>query len=476
MKQKVLFLLATAAMAVAYPVWGADSSAHLNADANDEMSARGPMKLSLRRAVQLATSPEGSTRMQLQMESLKQAKNRSDEVRASLLPDIESYVGISSSVHSLAADGLTDVHLQPINILNGFYTFNPDLITSQIPSRVGPYHTLDMRGTANQVAFDYSIITRLKSAHANVRAAKQDVNTVDDQVTAQVARAYLNALRSDAEVEAAQADVDLSEAVAKQSAHQKEAGTGTGIDITRSNVQVANDKQRLLVARNDQTKAHLQLLRVMNLRMDASVDLTDKLVYKPVDSMTVPDAVARAIANRPDLKAQLEREDSAKLNARAVRYERLPSVVTQFNYGDIGPQDVHLVPTRTIYGAVRIPIFDGGRRDSRRQEAYSQFKQESVRSADLRDQIELDVRSALDSLNSAAEQVAVANDGLKLAETELAQARRRYDAGVAGSLDVTDASDRVQRARTNQIQAVFNHNLARIDLGQSLGKTISMID
>lgn len=467
MKHKLFAVLVAGIAAVTVPAHGAD--------ADDEIAARGPMRLTMRRAIQIATSPEGSTRMQLQIENLKQAKERSLEVRASLLPDIESYVGIASNVRSLAAQGLTDINL-PKNISLGFVSLPSDLFTDLIPSRVGPFHTLDARGTANLVAFDYSIWQRLKASHAGVRAAKEDVNSTDDQVTGQVARAYLNALRTDADVEATQADVDLSDAVVKQAVHQKEAGAGTGIDVTRSNVQLANDKQRLLVAKNNQTKAHLQLLRAMNMRMDANVELVDKLVYKPVDAMSVQDAVSQALANRPDLKAQLEREDTARLNQRSVKYERLPSVVTQFNYGVIGPQDIHLVPTREYYGAVRIPIFDGGRRDARRVEASSQLRQEQTRTSDLRDQIELDVRSALDSLNSAAAQVDVANDGLKLAETELAQARRRFDAGVAGSLEVSDSSDRVQRARINQIQAVFNHNLARVDLGQALGKTISMID
>jgi len=52
----------------------------------------------------------------------------------------------------------------------------------------------------------------------------------------------------------------------------------------------------------------------------------------------------------------------------------------------------------------------------------------------------------------------------------LAQARRRYDAGVAYGLEVTDAQTRLERARDNQTQALYNYNVARIDLEQALGK------
>jgi outer membrane protein TolC len=56
-----------------------------------------------------------------------------------------------------------------------------------------------------------------------------------------------------------------------------------------------------------------------------------------------------------------------------------------------------------------------------------------------------------------------------LAENELEQARRRYQAGVTNSLEVTDAQTRLDRARDNQINAVYNHNLARLELATATG-------
>ena len=88
---------------------------------------------------------------------------------------------------------------------------------------------------------------------------------------------------------------------------------------------------------------------------------------------------------------------------------------------------------------------------------------------DLKEQIELDVRLALDELRSAEEQVKVAQEGLELAENELAQARRRYEAGVANGVEVTDAQTRLERARDNQTAALYNYNVARIDLAQAMG-------
>jgi outer membrane protein len=97
-----------------------------------------------------------------------------------------------------------------------------------------------------------------------------------------------------------------------------------------------------------------------------------------------------------------------------------------------------------------------------------------VRTNDLKEQVELDVRLSLDELQSAEDEVKVATEGLSLAENELAQARRRYDAGVAGSLEVTDAQTRLERARDNRTAALYAHNIARVDLAQAMGQVRSV--
>jgi outer membrane protein TolC len=173
--------------------------------------------------------------------------------------------------------------------------------------------------------------------------------------------------------------------------------------------------------------------------------------------------------DRADLKAQQQHEQTARLNYSTVQAEHLPSIAAFGDYGTIGPALVGAHPTHTIGVTLKIPIFDGGRRDARREESLSQYRQEQIRTGDLELQIELDVRLALDSLNSADSQVATAQEGLTLAQNELEQARRRYQAGVANSLEVTDAQTRLGRARDNQISAVYHHNLARLELATATG-------
>jgi outer membrane protein len=424
------------------------------ADADQDLLRRGPLQLSLKRAVELAISPEGNTNIQLQEEAVREAKARSAEARSALLPNIGSYASETSEIRSLAALGSNTVKL-PFNF--------------HLPNQAGPYDITDARFTATQTVFDFSALRRWQAARTGVRATKSEQEHATNEVSALVAKAYVAALRADADVEAANADVALAKALVTQAQNQKTAGTGTGIEITRQKTKLADQTQRLLQSQNERTKSHLQLLRAIGLRLDTEFELTDKLVYTQEEPLTIEQAKAEAFKNREDYKAQQEHENSTRLLASAAKYERLPSIMSWGDYGTIGQTDIAIMPTRDFGITLKFPIFDGGRIDAQRAEEFSIYRQEKIKSNDLRQQIELDVRTALDSLHSAEEQVRVAQEGLELAGSELTQARRRYEAGITSGLEITDAQTQLEHARDNQIAALFGYNLAHLDLGEAMG-------
>jgi len=423
--------------------------------------AQTPLQLSLKQAVDMALAPDGNTRVKLAEEAIQQAEARSAEARAALLPDIEGAVSEQNQTRNLRAFG---------------FTFpNAPILGFIIPTFVGPFDVFDARASVTQSIFDFSSIRNYQAAKVTAEAIKADNQGTRDQVTDQVARAFLAGLRAQAGLDTAKANVELSEALLKLSQSLKTAGTGTGIEVTRAEVQLANDRQQLLVAENALERSHLELLKVIGLRLENPVELNGALGYVPTENVDVTQALSIARANRAELKAQQYREDSARLSHSAVKFERLPSLEAFGDYGSSGTAIDNSVPTRTYGASLKIPIYDGGRRDARRAESASLYRQEQIRMQDLRDQVELDVRVAIENLRSADAEVKTAEDGLKLSENELAQAQRRYKAGVTNSVEVTDAQTRLQRARDNRINALYNYNLARIDLGTATGTIRGML-
>lgn len=408
------------------------------------------LELSLKQAVDLALAPDGATRTQLARQAVEAASARQRQSLAALLPNADASMAYADQTRNLRTFGL-NFSIPGVGAL---------------PSLAGPFSVYDLRATVTQTVFDLSAIKRYQAGRRGTEQAQAEVDAAADQTIERVARAYLAALVAQANVESAEANVTLSEAIVKLTRSQKDAGTGTGIEITRAHVQLANEQQRLIVARNELSRAQLRLLREVGIPMKDTIRLTDKLAYQAVDLSAIP------APERADLRAQQARESTVRSTHDAVKWERLPSVVASGDYGTTGPSWNNSIPTRSVGVALRLPVFDGGRRDARRAESGAALRSEQIRTRDLQQQIQLELRLAVDGVRAAEGQLKAAEQGAQLAQNEVEQAKRRYEAGVSNSLELTDAQTRLVRARDNYLAALFSHNVARLDYTAALG-TIS---
>lgn len=81
-----------------------------------------------------------------------------------------------------------------------------------------------------------------------------DYQDARDLIIRAIASLYLNAQSAAARVNVAQSRVTDSDVLYKLAKDKHDAGTATGVDVLRSQVQLANDKQALLVAQKDDTR------------------------------------------------------------------------------------------------------------------------------------------------------------------------------------------------------------------------------
>ena len=108
-------------------------------------------------------------------------------------------------------------------------------------------------------------------------------------------------------------------------------------------------------------------------------------------------------------------------------------------------------------------------------QAKAALKQRQDELADLHGQIDFQVRSAFLDIRTAADQVAVAESNLDLANETLVQARDRFSAGVSDNIEVVQAQDSVASANDSLIAALYNHNLAKVELARALGSADKQI-
>jgi len=128
------------------------------------------------------------------------------------------------------------------------------------------------------------------------------------------------------------------------------------------------------------------------------------------------------------------------------------------------------IPTYNYQATLDVPIFTGGRTRAEITKSDLQLKVLDQQKADLRNQIALDVKTALLNLKSARNQVEVADLGVQLSREEVGQARDRFKAGVANNIEVIQAQDALARANDNQIAALYRFNQARADFARSVGQ------
>jgi outer membrane protein TolC len=419
------------------------------------------VSLSLKQAVELALAPDGSTRVQLARQLVRQAEQRARQSRAALLPYLEGTIAQQNQTRNLAAFGIRIEAPIP-----GF----------RVPELVGPFSTFDARAAVRQPVLDLAAWRRHQAGRESARAAAAEEEAVRDAVAREVAALYVAWLRAEAHREAARANVRLAEELLHLARNQKAAGTGTGIEVTRAEVQLAHERQQLLAAEMEARGSRLQLLRAIGLSLEAAVTPAGSLEFAPSAQEDPAALVETALRVRADYRAQQLREESARLAASAAALERLPSVTAFADYGSLGTSLHNALPTR-VYGlALRLPLFDGGLREARRQEGRSLYEQERVRTADLRRQIELEIRLAMDAVTTAREQVQVAEEGLEQTRREMEQAERRYRAGVTSSVEVADAQTRLARARDNRVAALFLYQRARLDLAYAAGRIRQFIE
>lgn len=341
-----------------------------------------------------------------------------------------------------------------------------------VPDLIGPFDVVDGRVQLQQTLFDFSNLKRVGAAKAQVNASVAEGSATVETSAQNVAIAYARASRAQAVVSARTADSALAAELVRLAIAQQQAGVSASIDVTRARVQLSESAGRLILASSQLERAKIDLARTLGIDPATSVELADTL-NETLGAADVPagrDAsVAKAVEMRPDLAAEVARGHAARTAASAISAERLPRLAVAADYGLSGNQASDAVTTRGLSVQLSWPILDGLRREGRQAEQQAVARESDVRAKDLRQQVTADVDGALLDLRSAAAQQMITRERLRLAADEVAQARQRFEAGVAGNIEVINAQGSLVRAREADIDARFAALLARIALARSVG-------
>jgi outer membrane protein TolC len=370
--------------------------------------------------------------------------------RSNLLPNLSSNLMVTEQQTNLAALGFS-----------GF---------PGIPGVVGPYHYFDLRAGVTQTVFDLTRLKNYRASQESSRAVQLSAQDARDLVVLAVTGGYLQVIAAGSRVESARAQVATAQASYQQAVDRHAAGVVPRIDVTRSQVELQTEQQRLTALENDFAKQKLYLGRLIGLPPGQEFSISDVVPFAPVTNLAIDQALLRAYANRSDLKAADSQVRAAELAKQAASAERLPSVHLGGDYGVIGPSPQNSHGTFGVTGSVRFPVFQGGRVRGDIDQADAVLAQRKAELQDLRGRIDTEIRAAYLDMHSAESQVKVAESNRGLAQETLTQARDRFAAGVADTLEVVQAQQAVAAAEQDYIASLYSHNLAKASLARAMGQ------
>ena len=343
-------------------------------------------------------------------------------------------------------------------------------VSGPLPHTVGPFSYFDVRASGTQKVFDWKSIQKYRSAVTGETVARLDLKDARDLVVLAAGNAYLQAIAGAARVETAQAQVETAKALYQKAEAQQQAGVSPAIDTLRAQVQYQTRQQQLIAATSDFAKQELVLARIIGLAPAQEFVLVDKAPYEAFPIPDLQPSLQRAYSLRSDYKAAQSRLLAAQFEQSAAIAGYYPSLSFAANYGEIGKVPGDVLPTYLFAGTLNIPIFEGGKVHADALKADASLRQAQAQLADVRGQIDQDVRNALLDLKSSSDQVEVAQSSVNLAEQALTQSQDRFTAGVTDNLEVVQAQEAVATAHENLILSLYLHNLAKVSYARAIGR------
>ena len=338
------------------------------------------------------------------------------------------------------------------------------------PEVVGPFSNYDFRVYADQNVLDLQSYRNWKAAGMLADSGKLDYQNARDLVIRSIAGLYLSGQAAAARVDAAKSRVTASDALYRLAKDRHDTGVATGVDLLRAQVELANDKQALLVAENQYKQVLLSLARNIGMNPRAPIELAEPLTYQPLNRPEIESSISSALLSRSDyLSLAIQRRSLAE-QERANHARWYPRISVNGNYGGLGRSIGSVRATGLIQGTVDFTIFDRDR-SGEAEEVAARLRRVDDQINDLRRGIDEEIREAMLNLESTEEQVQVAQEGQDLAQRELQLAQDRFESGVANNVEVVTAQDSLARAQENYILAVSSHTDARFSLSRALGGT-----
>lgn len=313
----------------------------------------------------------------------------------------------------------------------------------------GTMHPYGYRFDATQPLFrGGQTYFQVNETEANVRAGRETLRDVEQQVLLDAVTAYMDVIRDQAIVRLRENNVNVLSKELKATQDRFAVGEVTKTDVAQSQARRAGAVSQLDLARADLKASRARFEQVIG---HPPSELIEPTGYNSGLPNSLEEAKGAGTHGHPRVVAALYREQSARHTVDRIRGQLLPQVQVEASFADrFDPtRRVDEVETTTVTGRLNMPIYEGG-------EIYSQVRQakhthisriqeiEEERSA-----IEAEVVTRWSQLMAVRAQLESDNAQVAANSTALAGVREEERVGQRTLLDVLNAE---QELLDSQVQ------------------------
>ncbi len=315
-------------------------------------------------------------------------------------------------------------------------------------------------------------------ARALEDAARHDFEAVVNDTLLDVKTKYFNVLLSREQLKVQEANIKLLEEELRLEDNKLQAGTVSQFNVLRAEVALANSKAPYIRAKNQIRIALEELSESLGIKSTGTqIDEPPLIVVGALDAtpfdISLENAIKNAEAQRPEL-LRLEKSVEAETYAiRLARGDYLPSLSVEGGYGAEKSAFSDNLSDElrgwNLGARANWNLFDGLATSGRVTEAQAQRLIQRVSLSEQKVKVSVEVRQAYASLREATELVAASKKVVEQAQESLRLASARFSSGSSAQIDVLDSQVALTEARTNEIQALYDYNVARASLERAIG-------
>lgn len=343
--------------------------------------------------------------------------------------------------------------------------------TTPLPGSSKSYDYESVSITLTQPVFNgFKTVESVRSAKAAVRAGRQNLLAVEQQVLLDAATAYMNVVRDREILRLRARNITVLKEQLQSTIARYKVGEVTKTDVSQARAALAQ-------ARSDYAQAKAQLAATIAAYEKVVGHKPGRLKFPrscPKLPLGLKDALARASRINPNILAAAYSQKAAEHNVKAVFGDLLPSVSIQASLSASRNkvEDSNSTKTRdaSIMGTISIPIYQGGFVHASVREARHKAEAARLSVAVARRAVRQQVVSAWNNLIAARQVISAARAQVTASRRAYEGVREEYKAGSRTTLDVLNAQQTLLNARVSLVSARAAEMTAAFSLLAAIGE------